>query len=310
MTTVSVFGGTGFLGQRLVRRLASEGTAVRVVVRHPDHARSALRAADMERLTFFCADVRDRGAVASAVAGSDAVVNAVSAYVETGGVTFESVHERGAEMLAREAAVAGVARLVLISGIGADPESGSAYIRSRGRGERVVQEAFPGATIVRPSAMFGPGDALFGTLAHLARLLPVIPLIGGGHTRLQPVYVEDVAEAIAHMLADTGTAGRTYELAGPDVYTMRELTEIVLRITGRRRLLAPVPFAVAKIHARLFEFLPNPPLTTGQVELLKADNVARASLPGLRELSIEPKTVEEIIPTYLRRAHKMEEVVR
>jgi uncharacterized protein YbjT (DUF2867 family) len=310
MTTVSVFGGTGFLGQRLVRRLASEGTAVRVVVRHPDHARSALRAADMERLTFFCADVRDRGAVASAVAGSDAVVNAVSAYVETGGVTFESVHERGAEMLAREAAAAGVARLVLVSGIGADPESGSAYSRSRGRGERVVQEAFPGATIVRPSAMFGPGDALFGTLAHLARLLPVIPLIGGGHTRLQPVYVEDVAEAIAHMLADTGTAGRTYELAGPDVYTMRELTEIVLRITGRRRLLAPVPFAVAEIQARLFELLPNPPLTTSQVELLKADNVASASLPGLRELSIEPKTAEEIIPTYLRPAHKMEEVVR
>ena len=310
MTTVSVFGGTGFLGQRLVRRLTSEGTAVRVVVRYPDHARSALRAADMERLTFFCADVRDRGAVASAVAGSDAVVNAVSAYVETGGVTFESVHERGAEMLARASAAAGVARLVLVSGIGADPESGSAYIRSRGRGERVVQEAFPGATIVRPSAMFGPGDALFGTLAHLARLLPVIPLIGGGHTRLQPVYVEDVAEAIAHMLADIGTAGRTYELAGPDVYTMRELAEIVLRITGRRRLLAPVPFAVAEIQARLFELLPNPPLTTGQVELLKADNVANASLPGLRELSIEPKTVEEIIPTYLRRAHKMEEVVR
>jgi uncharacterized protein YbjT (DUF2867 family) len=304
MSTVSVFGGTGFLGQRLVRRLASEGTAVRVVGRHPDHARSALRAADMERLTFFCADVRDRGAVASAVAGSDAVVNAVSAYVETGGVTFESVHERGAEMLAREAAAAGVARLVLVSGIGADPESGSAYIRSRGRGERVVQEAFPGATIVRPSAMFGPGDALFGTLAHLARLLPVIPLIGGGHTRLQPVYVEDVAEAIAHMLADTGTAGRIYELAGPDVYTMRELTEIVLRITGRQRLLAPVPFAVAEIQARLFELLPNPPLTTGQVELLKADNVANASLPGLRELNIEPKTVGEIIPTYLRRVTK------
>ena len=310
MTTVSVFGGTGFLGQRLVRRLTSEGTAVRVVVRHPDQARSALRAAGMERLTFFCADVRDRGALAGAVGGSDAVVNAVSTYVEAGGVTFESVHEHGAEMLAREAAAAGVARFVLVSGIGADPESGSAYVRSRGRGERVVQEAFPGATIVRPSAMFGPGDALFGTLAHLAQLLPVIPLIGGGHTRLQPVYVEDVAEAIAHMLADTGTAGRTYELAGPDVYTMRELTEIVLRITGRQRLLAPVPFAVAEIQARLFELLPNPPLTTGQVELLKADNVANASLPGLRELSIEPKTVEEIIPTYLRRAHKMEEVVR
>jgi len=310
MTTVSVFGGTGFLGQRLVRRLTSEGTAVRVVVRHPDQARSALRAAGMERLTFFCADVRDRGALAGAVGGSDAVVNAVSTYVEAGGVTFESVHEHGAEMLAREAAAAGVARFVLVSGIGADPESGSAYVRSRGRGERVVQEAFPGATIVRPSAMFGPGDALFGTLAHLARLLPVIPLIGGGQTRLQPVYVEDVAEAIAHMLADIGTAGRTYELAGPDVYTMRELTEIVLRITGRRRLLAPVPFTVAEIQARLFELLPNPPLTTSQVELLKADNVASASLPGLRELSIKPKTVEEIIPSYLRPAHKMEEVAR
>ena len=310
MTTVSVFGGTGFLGQRLVRRLTSEGTAVRVVVRHPDSMQSTPRAAGMERLTFFCADVRDGGAVAGAVAGSDAVVNAVSAYVETGGVTFESVHERGAEMLAREAAAAGISRLVHVSGIGADPESGSAYIRSRGRGERVVQEAFPGATIVRPSAMFGPGDALFGTLAHLARLLPVIPLIGGGHTRLQPVYVEDVAEAIAHMLGDTGTAGRTYELAGPDVYTTRELTEFVLRITCRQRLLAPVPFAMARIQARLFEFLPNPPLTTGQVELLKADNVASASLPGLRALNIEPKSVEEIVPTYLRPPNKMEEAVR
>ena len=299
MTTVSVFGGTGFLGQRLVQRLAAEGTTVRVAVRHPDEAPSALRAVGMERVTFFCVDVRDRGAVAGAVAGADAVVNAVSAYVEKGGVTFEAVHEQGAETLAREAAAASVARFVLVSGIGADPESSSAYIRSRGRGERVVQEAFPGATIVRPSAMFGPGDALFGTLAHLARLLPVLPLIGDGRARLQPVYVEDVAEAIARVLVETGTAGRTYELAGPDVYTMRELSEIVLRITGRRRFLVPVPFAVAKVQARLFELLPSPPLTTGQVDLLKADNVASGNLPGLRELSIEPKAVEEIVPSYL-----------
>ena len=163
--------------------------------------------------------MRDQASVAAAVAGADAVVNAVSAYVEKGGVTFEAVHEQGAETVARESAAAGVARLVLVSGIGADPESGSPYIRARGRGELVVQQAFPGATIVRPGAMFGPGDALFGTLADLARLLPVLPLIGGGRTRLQPVYVEDVAEAIARMLADPGTAGRTYELAGPGVYT-------------------------------------------------------------------------------------------
>lgn len=299
MTTISVFGGTGFLGQRLVRRLASEGTAVRVAVRHPDQARSALRASGVEPVTVFCADVRDRGAVAGAVAGADAVVNAVSAYVEAGGVTFEAVHEQGAGTLAREAAAAGVARFVLVSGIGADPESDSAYIRARGRGERAVQQAFPGATIVRPSAMFGPGDALFGTLAHLARLLPVMPLIGGGHTRLQPVFVEDVAEAIARILADPETAGRTYELAGPNVYTMRELVMIVLRIIGRRRALVSVPFAVAELQARLFELLPNQPLTTGQVDLLRVDNVAGGAMPGFRELNIIPKAVEEVVPTYL-----------
>jgi NADH dehydrogenase len=310
MTTVSVFGGTGFLGQRLVRRLASEGVAVRVAVRHADQARVAFGAAGMERITVFRANVRDRAAVAGAVAGADAVVNAVSAYVETGGVTFEAVHEQGAETLAREAACAGVARFVLVSGIGADPKSGSAYIRSRGRGERVVQEAFPSATIVRPSAMFGPGDALFGTLAHLARLLPVLPLIGGGHTRLQPVFVEDVAEAIARILADPSTAGRTYELAGPGVYTMRELVMIVLRVIGRRRALVSVPFAVAQLQARLFRVLPNPPLTTGQVDLLKMDNVAGGTLPGLRELDIMPKAVEEIVPTYLRSADEMDESVR
>ena len=299
LTTVTVFGGTGFLGRRLVQRLAAEGTTVRVAVRHPDRARSALQAEGLDRVTVFGADVRDQAAVATTVAGADAVVDAVSAYVEMAGVTFEAVHERGAKTLAREATAAGVARFVLVSGIGADPDSASPYIRARGRGERAVQQAFPGATIVRPSAMFGPGDALFATLAHLARLLPVLPLIGGGHTRLQPVYVGDVAEAIARILADPGTAGRTYELAGPTMYTLRELFRIALRIIGKRRLLVPVPFAVAKVQARLFEFLPNPPLTGSQVDLLKMDNVASGTLPGLRELSILPKTVEKIVPTYL-----------
>jgi uncharacterized protein YbjT (DUF2867 family) len=302
MTTVSVFGGTGFLGRRLVQRLASGGSTVRVAVRHADRARSALHAAGLDRVSVFGADVRDQATVAAALAGADAVVDAVSAYVETGSATFEAVHEQGARTLAREAAAAGVARFVLVSGIGADPESGSPYIRARGRGELAVQEVFSGATIVRPSAMFGPGDALFGTLAHLTRLLPVLPLIGGGHTRLQPVYVEDVAEAIARILADPGTAGRTYELAGPTVYTLRELFIIALRIIGKRRLLLPVPFAAAEVQARLFELLPNPPLTSGQVDLLKADNVASGTLPGLRELNILPKAIEVIVPTYLGRS--------
>ncbi|OGA75947.1 MAG: hypothetical protein A3G81_15335 [Betaproteobacteria bacterium RIFCSPLOWO2_12_FULL_65_14] len=301
MTTVSVFGGTGFLGRRVVRRLAAGGATLRIAVRSPDRARSVLRAADLDRVTVFRADVRDSASVAAAVAGVDAVVNAVSAYVEKPDVTFESVHEEGARTLAQEAAAAGVARLVLVSGIGADPQSRSPYIRARGRGELVVRQAFPSATIVRPSAMFGPGDALFGTLADIVRLLPVVPLIGGGRTRLQPVYVEDVAEAIVRMLADLGTAGQTYELAGPGVYTLRELVSFALRLVDKRRLLVPVPFAVAGIQARLFEFLPSPPLTTSQVDLLRIDNLASGALPGFRDLNIRPKALEDIVPTYIGR---------
>jgi len=217
MSTIVVFGGGGFLGRRLVDRLTAEGKTVRVAVRRPDHARFDVRSMGFDRVTVIPADVRDRASVAAALTGADAVVNAVSTYVEKGGVTFEAVHVRGAENVALEAAATGVARLVLVSGVGADLDSSSPYIRARASGELVVRRAFPGATIVRPSAMFGPGDALFGTLADLARLLPILPLIGGGYTRLQPVFVRDVAEAIASILGDPGTVGRTYELAGPRV---------------------------------------------------------------------------------------------
>ncbi|WP_119304905.1 complex I NDUFA9 subunit family protein [Dongia deserti] len=303
MTMITVFGGTGFLGRRLALRLAAEGASVRAAVRHPHSARNALRTAELNQIALFGADVRDQASVAAAVAGADGVVNAVSAYVEKGDVTFEAVHEQGAETVAREAASAGVARLVLVSGIGADPRSESPYIRARGRGELLVQQAFPGATVVRPGTMFGPGDALFGTLADLARLLPVLPLIGGGRTRLQPVYVEDVAEAITRMLADPGTAGRTFELAGPGVHTMRQLVTITMRLIGRRRLLVPLPFAIATVQARLFEFLSSPPLTTSQVDLLRTDNVASGLLPGFGELGIEPKAVEDVVPTYIGRSH-------
>ncbi len=283
MTTVTVFGGTGFLGRRLVRRLVAEGATVRVAVRHPEAARTALGTGGLEAVAVLRADVRDRVSVAAAIASADAVVDAVSAYVETAGVTFDAVHVQGAETVAREAAAAGVGRFVLVSGIGADANAGSPYIRARGRGERAVQQAFPSAIIVRPGAMFGPGDALFGTLADLGRWLPVLPLIGG-NTRLQPVHVEDVANAIARLLARSGTDGRTLELAGPAVYTLRELAAFTLRLIGRRRL---------------FEFLASPPLTTGQVDLLKADNLASGALPGFRELGIKPKAIEEVVPTYI-----------
>ena len=202
MTMVVVFGGGGFLGRRLVHRLIAERMSVRVAVRHPDRARIDLRALGFDRVAVVPADVSDQASVAAAIAGTDAVVNTVSAYVEKGGATFEAVHVQGADTVAREASAAGITRLVLVSGIGADPDSSSPYIRARGRGELMVRQTFPGATIVRPGAMFGPGDALFSTLAELARLLPVLPLIwpyptaaglcggrGGGyrqHTRRPP----------------------------------------------------------------------------------------------------------------------------
>lgn len=302
MTTVTVFGGSGFLGRRLVERLAADGVHVRVAVRHVERVR-ALAGIGPGQLAVVRADVRDRASVAAALDGAQAAVNAVSAYVEKGDVTFRAVHEEGAETVAREAA-AGVARLVLVSGIGADAESRSPYIRARGEGERRVRAAFPGATVARPGAMFGPGDALFAGIADLARLLPALPLIGGGGTRLQPVYVGDVAEAITRILADQKTAGRTYELAGPTVYTLRELVEFALRASGRRRLLVPLPFAIAEIQARLFELLPSPPLTTGQVDLLRLDNVARGDLPGLQDLGIAPTPAETVVPTYLGPARR------
>jgi len=300
VSAVVVFGGGGFLGQQLVDRLTAEGMTVCVAVRHPERARLALRAIDSDRVTVLKADVRDARSVAEAVAGADAVVNAVSAYVEKGGVTFEAVHEKGAETIARESAAADVSRLILVSGIGADPQSTSRYIRARGRGECLVREAFTGATIARPSAMFGPGDGLFNTVAGLARVLPALPLIGGGHTRVQPVFVEDVAAAIAAMLFDPGTVGQTYELAGPKVYTLRDLTKMALRFAGKRRPLFSLPLAIAEVQARAFEFLPNPPLTTSQVDLLKSDNVASGKLPGFEQLAIQPRSVEAVVPTYIK----------
>lgn len=297
--TTTLFGGSGFLGSRLAGRLIGAGETVRVAVRDADGARRVLRASGLQAAIVCRADVRDRGEVARAIDGADAVVNAVSAYVETGGVTFEAVHERGAQTVAREAAVAGATRHVLVSGIGADAEASSSYIRARGRGEQLATQAFPRTTIARPSAMFGPGDALVDTIAGLARSLPALPLIGAGHTRLQPVYVKDVAEAIARMLADPGSSGRTYELGGPAVYTLRELYTLILQLIGRRRVLVPVPFVLAGLVARIFEWLPNPPLTTGQVDLLKSDNIPTGALPGLRELGVEPKSLAQIVPSYL-----------
>jgi NADH dehydrogenase len=243
----------------------------------------------------MAADVRDEGAVAAAVAGADGVVNAVSAYVEQGGITYRDIHERGAGNIARACHQQDLQCLVHISGIGADPASTSRYIGARGRGDLLVQQAFPRAVILRPSVMFGPDDAFLNVLAKIIRLTPVIPLIGGGWTRLQPIHVRDVAEAALRSLQNPGSEGHIYELGGAETYTLREITEMVAARMGRRRAFIPVPFALAHSLARLFELLPAAPLTVAQVDLLLNDSLPASGMPGLRELGILPHRLEDAL---------------
>jgi uncharacterized protein YbjT (DUF2867 family) len=294
MRWVTVFGGTGFLGRHIVKRLNGDGMAVRVAVRHPQRAPDAA-ASGAGPIVSIEADVRDETAVANAVAGVDAVVNAVSAYVEKGEVTYSSVHELGALNVARACKRQGVHRLIHISGISADGASHSKYIRARGRGDLAVQQAFPRAVILRPSVMFGHDDAFLNALAKIVRLTPIIPLIGGGLTRLQPVHVDDVAEAALHALQITDSAGKTYELCGPETHTLRQIVEMVASRLGRRRLYISIPLDVAHSLARFFEHLPVAPLTVAQVDLLREDNVLTPGVPGLSELGITPRRLQDSI---------------
>jgi NADH dehydrogenase len=241
MALVTVFGGTGFLGRHIVESLARDGVTVRIAVRHPDRAVTPA-GPEGQRLASVTADIRDESAVAAVVAGANGVLNAVSAYVEGGGITYRDVHELGAGNVARACQQHGVQHLVHISGIGADPASASRYIGARGRGERIVQQAFPRAVILRPSVMFGPEDAFLNGLAKIVRLLPVAPLIGGGRIRLQPVHVRDVAEAVARSLRDPGSEGKVYELGGARSYSLREIVEMVAARLGSRCAFLSIPF--------------------------------------------------------------------
>ncbi|MBV9248907.1 MAG: complex I NDUFA9 subunit family protein [Acetobacteraceae bacterium] len=270
----TVFGGTGFLGRRVVGHLAQNGMMVRVAVRRPERVDAGAMSGGSGRLIAVAADIRDSASVSTAVAGADAVVNAISAYVEKAGVTYTAVHVKGAGNVAIACARQGVRRLLHVSGIGADAASHAPYIRARGQGEHAVRQAFPDATIIRPSVMFAAQDAFLRSLASIIRATPVIPLIAGGRTRLQPVHVSDVAAAICLCIADPATCDKVYELGGPETYSLREIIRRIAAALGRRPLLVPVPFLLARSTARLLELLPNPPLTVAQVDLLKYDNIA------------------------------------
>ncbi|WP_214473720.1 complex I NDUFA9 subunit family protein [Mesorhizobium sp. dw_380] len=291
---VTIFGGTGFLGRRIVKRLAEQGFTVRAVSRHPGRVRDAVSSrAGVEPIK---ADVLDPRQVAAVVSGCHAVVNAVSLYAEHGERTFERTHVKAAGDLAAASRDAGVEQFVLISGVGSDAGSGSKYIRARGRGEDAVESAFAGALIVRPCVMAGPDDAFLTTIVKLIRLLPVYPLFGQGGTRLQPVYVEDVAEGVSRLIADGGHNGsRIFEFGGPRVYSYRELLQEIAFQLQVRVTLAPMPFAMWDILAAVAEFLPAAPFNRSQIDLMRQDNVTAIGVPGLETLGIAPRNIDEIV---------------
>lgn len=298
---VTVFGGSGFIGRHLVKRLAQAGVRIRVAVRDPEAAAFLKPMGDVGQVAPLATNIRSETSVRRAVEGAEAVVNTVGILFESGRQRFEAVHLRGAALVATAAREAGARRLLHISAIGAAADSPGRYGRSKWAGEQAVEQAFPGATIVRPSVVFGPEDGFFNRFAQLAVFLPALPLIGGGATRFQPVYVGDLADAMMRMLEEPATAGRCYELGGPRIYSFKELMQLVLRVTGRRRLLLPVPFAVARLQAAFLQLLPTPPLTVDQVNMLTVDNVVAAEALGFQELGLAPTTAEAVLPTYLYR---------
>lgn len=298
---VTVFGGSGFLGRHIVKRLAAEGAVVRVAVRDPEGALFLKPMGAVGQIVPAYADVRDEATVEAAVAGADAVINAVSLYTQSRRLKFADVHVRGAARVAEKARAAGAKRLVHISGIGATKTSVSTYARARAHGDAAVRDAFPDAAVLCPSVIFGPDDHFFNTLAAFARLSMVMPLFGRGATKLQIVYAGDVAEAAVAVLSDAAAKGAVYELGGPRVYTYREVVKLLLEEIGRRRILVPVPFAIASAMAMLMGVLPSPPITRDMIKLLKTDNVVGAKAKGFKDLGIRPTAAEAILPTYLDR---------
>jgi uncharacterized protein YbjT (DUF2867 family) len=292
MNCATVFGGTGFLGRRVVRHLRELGTRVRIVSRHRGRG-------EADGIEQIIADAHDERRVEAALASADGAVNALSLYVEHGSDTFRSVHVEAAGKIARAAKQAGITRFVHISGIGANAASPSTYIRSRGEGEAAVQAAFPGAVIVRPAVMFAADDAFLTTILRMLRSLPAYPIFGDGRTRLQPVHADDVAAVIAQILRQNQKPYPVYELAGPRIYSYEELVRIIARIARLRPALMRIPFALWDALARLTERLPQPPLTRNQVELMQIDTAASKNVPGFRPFGISPRSLEDELGTII-----------
>ena len=302
---VTVFGGSGFVGTQVVRALAKRGWRVRVAVRKPALAYELRMAGDVGQIQTVRCDITDKAAVAEAIKGADAVVNLVGILFETGGRKFEALHVEGAVNVAEAAKAAGVQRLTHMSALGANVNGKAAYARTKGAAEAAVRAAFPGAVVIRPSVVFGPDDDFLNKFAAMATWSPALPLIGGGVTKFQPVYVGDVAEAIARATVAPEAEGKTFELGGPSVWTFEDILKFILRETKRDRFLIPVPFFAARILGSLAQIPAaiglKPTLTKDQVLLLEGDNVVSPGAEGLAALGVEPTGLEAIAPGYLFR---------
>lgn len=306
---ITVFGGSGFVGQYVVRALAKHGWRVRVAVRKPNLTPQLKVMGDVGQIELAYCDVRDPILVQRALHGADGVVNLVGVLFESGRQTFTALHENAADGIARAAAAQGIGSFVQMSALGADPTSASAYGRSKAAGEEAVKAAIPTATILRPSIVFGPEDDFFNRFAAMTPFVPALPLFGGGGTKYQPIYAGDLGAAVTAIFDDPALGGRTYELGGPGVYSFKALMELMLHEVGRKRALVPLPFSVGGLIAGVGDLqlaiLPFAPiLTTDQLAMLKSDNVPSSGAPGLDALGIAPTALEAVLPTYLWRFRK------
>ncbi len=298
---ITIFGGAGFIGRHLVKLLAEKGWRIRVISRKPALCGHLQPLGEVGQIVVQSVDLKDDQALKTLLQGSDAVVNLIGILFENASQKFDDVQAALPGRIATAASRAGVGHMVHLSAIGADPEAKSAYARSKGEGERALRQAFENAVILRPSIIIGPEDGFFNRFAAMARLSPALPLIGGGETRFQPVYVADVAAAIVASITQSQARGQTFELGGPKVYSFADLMRYMLKVIGRKRFLVTLPFGLATMQARILEMLPAPLLTRDQVELLKADNVVAETAKTLQDLSISATPIEAIVPDYLTR---------
>ena len=298
---ITIYGGTGFLGRYVVRELAKTGALIRVVSRSPLKGKELKTFGYVGQIALEKGSILDRESVDSTVENSNIVINMVGILHEGGRQRFSNVHAQGAERIAQSAQKAGVERLIQTSALGVEQASRSKYARSKLSGDKAVAAAFPASTIIRPSVVFGPEDDFINRFASIAALSPIMPLIGGGHTRFQPVYAGDVAKAIRATLEMPKTKGKTYELGGPYQYSFKEILEYIMKETGHHRPFLALPFGIASLMSLFVEWLPFPPLTRDQVQLLKYDNVVSDDSLGFKELGLQSRGMEVICPSYLYR---------